>query len=390
MLLSYVEAGGDQCIQHLPRLPTVTNELILELIKFKNQHSECTYKTFHCWLIDIYGEQWPQPDSPTYQAITRSVERLNARLTKIKKQHSSSKKEETLSGFLQEEFILPKLGFCRGKVVNYSPASKSASSHDKTQYTKEVREKVYSIMRNANKRLKRKEATIQSQKDCILRQQKTITDYEKKLLGTESQLKKLRAKIDRVNHRAAYWMARADDINSHCSSKRKKLCDEILSLKEEVTSLSLDNAELNETVQSILASEPEITTFEKGRYTDDVRACIYELLSLNVGVRNIGPIVRCVLKNIAHKSVSRLPSYGLTCQMILESLTVVQAQLGDCLSETCGFATLQTDGTTKFGDHFATYDVRVPESEVTYSLGLRHVFSGSSHDTLETLKQIFK
>ena len=128
--------------------------------------------------------------------------------------------------------------------------------------------------------------------------------------------------MDRVNHRAAYWKKRVNDLSSDCSTKRKKLRDEIVSLKEEVATLSLDNAELNETVQSILMSDPEITTFENGKFTDDVRACVYELLSLNVGVKKVAPIVRCVLKNMAHKSVQRLPSYGLTCQMILESLTV--------------------------------------------------------------------
>ena len=96
------------------------------------------------------------------------------------------------------------------------------------------------------------------------------------------------------------------------------------SLKERILSLDFENAEMSEALESILNSE-EITTFESGRYTDDVRACIYELLSLNVGVRNIAPIIRCVLTKIAHKSVSRLPSYSLTCQMILESLTLVQA-----------------------------------------------------------------
>lgn len=53
------------------------------------------------------------------------------------------------------------------------------------------------------------------------------------------------------------------------------------------------------------------------------------------------------------------------------------------------FTTLQTDGTTKFGEHFATYDITVAdECKTTYCLGLRHIFSGSSQDTLETFKQI--
>ena len=70
-------------------------------------------------------------------------------------------------------------------------------------------------------------------------------------------------------------------------------------------------------------------------------------------MKNVAPIIRCVLNNIAHKTVSQLPSYGLTCQMIMESLVIVQAQLGDCLSEAGGYSTLQTDGTTKFGEHYS-------------------------------------
>ena len=74
--------------------------------------------------------------------------------------------------------------------------------------------------------------------------------------------------------------------------------------------------------------------------------------------------------------------------MILESLTLVQAQLGDELSGN-NFTTLQTDGTTKFGNHFDTYDITVAdESKTTCCLGLRHVFSGTSLDTLDTFKQI--
>lgn len=91
-----------------------------------------------------------------------------------------------------------------------------------------------------------------------------------------------------------------------------------------------------------------------------------------MGVRNIKPII-CVLKNMAHKSVSRLPSHGLTCQMILEFLTVAQAQLGEKLSQSLHYNTLQTDGTS--------------EEKSTYTLGLRHVFFGSAADTLDTFKE---
>ena len=82
------------------------------------------------------------------------------------------------------------------------------------------------------------------------------------------------------------------------------------------------------------------------------------------------------------------PSHGLTCQMIVESLVAVQAQLGEELSQTKGFSTLQTNGTTKFEKHYATYDVRVCKAN-TYSLGLEWHLTVmalySVHNRIQTL-----
>ena len=93
-----------------------------------------------------------------------------------------------------------------------------------------------------------------------------------------------------------YWKKRLQDISISSDAKKKELSDKIVSLKEEVASLAFHNSELNDTIQSILSSEPQIATFENGKYTDDVRACVYELLSLNVGVQNVAPIIRCFRK----------------------------------------------------------------------------------------------
>ena len=48
MLLSY--SSIDANIQHLPELDIVTNEIILELFKFKGRHPRCTFKTLYYWM----------------------------------------------------------------------------------------------------------------------------------------------------------------------------------------------------------------------------------------------------------------------------------------------------------------------------------------------------
>ena len=44
------------------------------------------------------------------------------------------------------------------------------------------------------------------------------------------------------------------------------------------------------------------------RYLDNVRQCCIELLSLNVGVKQIGPVIRSVLHNIAAMDIDTLPA----------------------------------------------------------------------------------
>ena len=75
--------------------------------------------------------------------------------------------------------------------------------------------------------------------------------------------------------------------------------------------------------------------------------------------------------------------------MITEGMSVAEMQLGEKLTEEgSDNFTLQTDGTTKFGQHYSTFDIATEGG--TYTLGLRHVFSGSAQDTLDTLKEILE
>lgn len=68
---------------------------------------------------------------------------------------------------------------------------------------------------------------------------------------------------------------------------------------------------------------------------------------------------------------------------------MAHAQLGQELSsEEKEHHTLQSDGTTKYGEHYTTYDVSTVGG--SYMLGLCHVFSGSAQDSLNTFKEILE
>ena len=396
-LLSYMSQCQKQV--SVPQVRHISNQLLLELLRFKDQHAECTFRTMYCWVKDLFGKKWPEEAAPTLQAFTKSMERLKAKLAKLKKQHTGTEKDADVEAFLNGEYILPSTGLRKGHVLHFSPSKKEkpqslADCEQPSQVSvksdhaykdigyKDMQQNIYALTRNANKRIKWRDAIIQEQKERIALQVSLIKRYE----GMESQVANLKAELIRVTHRASYWKSKVLCLKEGNAIKTKELHQEIEVLKERVSSLDLENAELNQEFHNFISSE--IVTFEGGKYTDSVRACVYELLSLNVGVKNIAPAIRCVIQNLAQRPVGQLPSYGLTCQMIVESLAVVQAQLGHELSQTKEFSTLQSDGTTKFGEYYEAFNVKVCEAGTTYTLGLRHVFSGAAKDTLETFKEI--
>ena len=101
----------------------------------------------------------------------------------------------------------------------------------------------------------------------------------------------------------------------------------------------------------------------------------------------ITPVILCVLKNMVHKSVTRLPKHATTYNMILEALILAQAELGEELSTESALDTLQSDGTTKCGKHYTAYNV-CKNRDFSYTLSIWNVFCGSAQNTLETLEEI--
>ena len=209
----------------------------------------------------------------------------------------------------------------------------------------------------------------------------------------EPKIEYLQKERECLRHRAAYWKRMTSQLKS---SYEDQIVDDIvkqqkqsLKLAEEIGQLVQDNADLQQMVDEAMKPNHKLVTFCDGKYTDNVRACCYELLSLNVGVNNVVPIIKTVLQSFTDKVLDRMPSKTLLCNMMIECLTLAQAQLGEELTiDDTGSFTIQTDGTTKYGQHYGTYDIAT--SGESYVLGLRHVFSGAAQDTLDTLKEILE
>ena len=84
------------------------------------------------------------------------------------------------------------------------------------------------------------------------------------------------------------------------------------------------------------------------KYLDNVRQCCIELLSLNVGVKQIEPVIKSVLYNIAAMDVDTLPAPSTLTNMLVETKGIACQQLGAILSQEEN-VTLHSDGTSKYG-----------------------------------------
>ena len=134
----------------------------------------------------------------------------------------------------------------------------------------------------------------------------------------------------------------------------------------------------------------KIQTFADGKYSDDVRLTIMELLSMNVSLSKVN-VIRTVLSRLAHKDIDRLPSKALKSQLLIEArhladIQTVEAMLsGIDLNSVLG-NTLHGDGTSKYHRHFQNFQINTVDG-VLLSLGLVEIVEQDAATLLITLKE---
>ena len=101
------------------------------------------------------------------------------------------------------------------------------------------------------------------------------------------------------------------------------------------------------------------------KFADGVRQCCIELLSMNVATKQVEPVIRSVLKNIASIDVEALPSQSTITGMLAEMKCLAYQQISDeiCQEENL---TLHSDGTSKFGEHYESYQISTEKGVCTH------------------------
>ena len=121
-----------------------------------------------------------------------------------------------------------------------------------------------------------------------------------------------------------------------------------------------------------MIKDETITTFEKGKYLDDVQEVIMDLLAMNVSMSKVNEVIRTVLQKLGRKSISRLPSKAVHSHLPVEAKHHADVQQGRAMLEEADPSrvignTLHGDGTTKYHRHYQELEVTTPYCQ-TYSI----------------------
>ena len=118
-----------------------------------------------------------------------------------------------------------------------------------------------------------------------------------------------------------------------------------------------------------------IHTKKGQKFVDGVRQCCLELVAMNVATNQVEPVIRSVLLNIASVEVGELPKSSALSGMLVEMKCLAYDQISEEMSSQDN-VTLHSDGTSKFGKHYGSYQISTEHS--SYSLGLCEMLTGSA------------
>lgn len=154
--------------------------------------------------------------------------------------------------------------------------------------------------------------------------------------------------------------------------------------KKKLQSLNSDLLEENAALQEELTqlTSRTITTMVNGKYTEEVRLCVMDLLSHNVGIKRVEPIIRAVLK-LANVTCHQLPQPTAISDMLLEGRVLSQIQLAETLTASEN-NTLHSDGTTKFGHKYSSFQVSMDDKSMTLGIQVCCVHVAGDNNIIST------
>ena len=352
-----------------PPLPSLKKGLVLELNQIRKDN-KMTWPIYKSWLDKILN-----CDSELYtvNALRKSTLALESQKVKLS--------QKTFDALLEDKYILPgrqprsniEVPQSLEQQVSHTLATEvvglqqkiSANEHQLALKDKEI-DRVKSNSHNIKRKLKRKEEKISTLLSTIhsLKHEMKVPTKMKHNKSQASQLRYYKAKC-------SYLTSKIKTLECSECSECNKLDDIVKTLSEEKKELLEYNAQLRDQIKE---AKKERNFFSEGKYSDDLRICIMELLTNNVGILKIEPVLRAVFK-LLNIECNKLPQHTTINEILIESRSLAHAQIAEVLT-THTNNTLHSDGTTKFGRKYQSYQVSTEEGSLTLGLQVSSISYG--------------
>ena len=220
-------------------------------------------------------------------------------------------------------------------------------------------------IQNIRRREKRKNSVIAEQRAELKRVKREISDLKDDAHAMECDLTEARARDQRLAKQVQYWKDKstsaADEMEESAMELELNSQEEISHLHSNIKDLKVANAALAGEVEALkqamkAVDTGTVDTMIAGKiFTASVRKCCMDLLSRIVGINNVEPIMRSVA-SLCGRTLGRLPQPSKLSEMYVEAATLSQVQLSDLLVSADN-VTLHSDGTTKFGQKYMSFQV---------------------------------
>ena len=299
----------------------ITKGVIFELSQFRKSHN-VFWNVFDAWMKSIC----PGSSLPQLPALKSYIGQIEAKIKQLKRNH----RNEVMKSVMKESF-LKECQQPNARTLTVHREKNSCTTKQKwpceTEVLKSVNKSVAHELVAAQNALtlqevKTDDLTAKLSKLSIQNTNKKLKCRDEKILELKEQVKeneKLQEGLNKVTARAKSYQYKLGVSKSKCDTISEK-CDHLESvahgLNKDIISLkqSLQNSENNyeklfERLQELESQVFETKEHQK-KHLDSVRACCFELLCLNVGIKNVEPVIRSVLKHIASFEVKQLPHFS--------------------------------------------------------------------------------
>ena len=239
--------------------------------------------------------------------------------------------------------------------------------------------------RNFNKRINRQKQINKELSSKIKLLSCAVSTLEKENVKLKKDLDIACIDKTKLSKSNSYLKTKINKVTENTTTNKNVAEPKLLELHDYIAFLENHEGVLEERVEEL--SSQKLSFFQNKKYTNKIRSVYEDLLCFGVSSRNVEKVVRIVLEKLAGITYDRLPKATFSKDMLYEARALAQFQVASELKCSDADFCLQSDGTSKKGHSYMTYDASKKSGEV-FVLGLREVGSGDAQAQLDLLKEV--